>query len=167
MRTRAVRSVVYFAAGLGLIVSIFAAAEFFDAALRSVCSVSSFFSCALIDESGLTTTLGIPDYLWGIGGFVVILVVAALAEQRPNDRRLAYGLLGVTTLGVVLSLYLLYVELGLIHALCPVCATAYVLEGVAWVGAIELVRRAPTTTDGDDDAEDPPDQDDVATEGDA
>jgi uncharacterized membrane protein len=162
MRTRTVRSVVYLATGLGLIVALFAAAEFFDAALRSVCSVSSFFSCQLVDESGLTTTLGVPDYLWGIGGFVAILVVAALAEQRPSDLRRTYALLGVTTLGVVLSLYLLYVELALIHALCLVCASAYLLEAVAWVGSVELVRRGRASASDDDDS----DVDDDESDGD-
>jgi uncharacterized membrane protein len=102
MRTRSWRSLVYFAAGLGLIVAIFAAAEYFDASLRSACSVNSFFSCTLIDQSNYTTTLGVPDYLWGIGGFVVILIAAALAEQRPRDLRRAYFLLGITTAGVTL-----------------------------------------------------------------
>jgi uncharacterized membrane protein len=157
MQTRNLRSVIYLAAGLGLIVAIFAAAEFFDASLRAVCSVSSFFSCQLVDESGLTNTLGVPDYLWGIGGFVAILVVAALAEQRPSDLRRTYALLGVTSLGVVLSLYLLYVELAQIHALCLVCATAYLLGGVAWVGTVQLVRRAPSEEDDEDDGDDPDD----------
>jgi uncharacterized membrane protein len=149
MRTRDVRSVVYLAAGLGLIVALFAAAEFVDAALRSICSVSSFFSCQAVDSSGLTTTLGVPDYLWGILGFVAVLAVAALAERRPAEPRFAYALLAVTTIGVVLSLWLLYVELAEIHALCLVCASAYLLGAVAWVGSIELARRAHAS-DGDE-----------------
>jgi uncharacterized membrane protein len=151
MQTRSVRSVVYFGAGLGLIIAIFAAAEFFDASLRAVCSVSTFFSCAAVDNSGLTTTLGVPDWALGIGGFVLILAVAALSEQNSGDRRLSYALLVVTTVGVVLSFWLLYVELVEVHALCLVCASAYLLGGVAWVGAIELARRTPDETDGDDD----------------
>jgi uncharacterized membrane protein len=153
MRTRDVRSAVYFAAGVGLIVAIFAAAEFFDAALRSICSVNTFFSCQAVDSSGLTSTLGVPDYLWGVLGFVAILVVAVLAEQRPDDRRGAYALLAVTSVGVVLSLWLLYVELAEIHALCLVCASAYFLGGVAWAGSIELVRRAPKDPSDDDETD--------------
>ena len=153
MQVRTLRSVVYLAAGLGLIVSIFAAAEFFDAALRAVCSVSSSLSCAAVDNSGLTTILGVQDYLWGIGGFVLILIVAGLAEQRPGDRRWTYGLLAVTTLGVGVAVYLLYVELVLIHALCLVCAAAYVLGGVAWVGTIALARRARDEDKDDDDSD--------------
>jgi uncharacterized membrane protein len=142
MKTRTIRSVVYLAAGIGLIVAIFAAAEFFEASLRSFCTVNTFFSCAAVDNSGRTTTLGIPDYLWGIGGFLAILVVAGLAESRRSDPRYTYVLLGVTTAGVALSLYLLYVELALIGALCLVCASAYTSGAIAWVASIPLALRA-------------------------
>lgn len=155
MKTRTLRSVVYFASGLGLIVSLFAAAEYLDVALRGVCQINSFFSCSAVDRSGLTTTLGVQDYLWGIGGFIVIIALAALAERRPNDRVRAYVLLAVTTAGVAVSLYFLYVELGLIHALCIVCALAYLCGGVAWVGAIALVARAEAArATGDEDDRD-------------
>jgi uncharacterized membrane protein len=141
MRTRDLRSLTSLAAGLGLLVAIFAAAEFFDASLRGVCSINSFFSCALVDESGRTSTLGIPDYLWGIGGFVAILVVAALAERNDDDVRWAYALVFFTTGGVAFAFYFLYVELALIHALCIVCAADYILGGIAWAGALALAMR--------------------------
>jgi uncharacterized membrane protein len=141
MRTRSIRSVIYLGAGLGLILSLFATAEAFDAALSGLCSVNSYVSCGAVLSSGLTTLLGVPDYAWGIGGFVAILVVAALAERNRRDARWAYALLAVTTAGVAVALTLLYVELALIHAICPVCATAYLMVGVSWIGTIALVRR--------------------------
>lgn len=141
MNTKTVRSAIILAGLIGLLVSIFAAAEFYQASLRSVCSFNSFFSCGVVDQSGLTTTLGIQDYLWGIGGFLLILVVAGVADRRSADPRPAYLLLGVTTLGVALALYFLYIELALIHALCLVCVAAYLFGGIAWIGAISLVLR--------------------------
>jgi uncharacterized membrane protein len=150
MRTRTLRSVVYFAGGLGLIISLFATAEFFDASLRRICSVSSFLSCSAVDNSGLTSTLGIPDYAWGVGGFVVILLIAGLAERAPRSITWAGALLVVTTAGVALSAYLLYVEVGEIGALCLVCALAYVMGAITWVGAIALARRAPELSGHDE-----------------
>ncbi|MGP8078229.1 MAG: vitamin K epoxide reductase family protein [Thermoplasmata archaeon] len=152
MKTRDLRSLTGLAAGLGLLVAIFAAAEFFDASLRGICSINSFFSCALVDESGRTTTFGVQDYLWGIGGFVLILVLAGLAEQRKENPLWAYALVVVTTAGVAFSFYFLYVELALIHALCIVCATDYVFGGIAWVGAVALGLRTRRGT-----LDDPPD----------
>jgi len=142
MKTRDVRSVLSLGALLGLVVALFAAAEFFDASLRGLCSINSFFSCALVDRSGRTSTLGLPDYLWGIGGFVVILIVAGIAERYDDDARWEYLLVLITTAGIGFSLYFLYVELALIHALCIVCAVDYVFGAVAWVAAIVLARRA-------------------------
>jgi uncharacterized membrane protein len=151
MQERSLRNVVYLGAGLGLLISLFAAAEFFDTSLRAVCSVNSFLSCGTVDTSGFTTTLGIPDYVWGTGGFVLILIIASIAEQRSTDPRPAFALLFVTTLGIGFALYFLYVELAEIHALCLVCAAAYVMGVVAWVGAIGLARSPTLTAGGNDD----------------
>ena len=141
MKTSAVRNGIFLSAGLGLLVAIFSAAEFYTASLRSVCSISQFLSCSAVDQSGLTTTLGIQDYLWGVGGFVLLLVFAGIAERRPRDVRPAYGLSALATAAVALSGYFLYVQLAEIHALCVVCASAEVLGGGVWIGSIALARR--------------------------
>jgi uncharacterized membrane protein len=141
VRTSTLRSTVYLAGGLGLLVAVFAAAEFYTASLRSVCSINQFFSCATVDRSGLTTTLGVQDYLWGVGGFIVLLVVAGLAERRPRDVRPAYALTALATGAVGLSGYFLWVQLAEIHALCVVCATAEAFGGLVWVASIALAVR--------------------------
>ncbi len=151
MRIRTIRSLIYLAAGIGLIVSIFAAFEYYEASLRALCTISAFFSCAAVDQSGKTTTLGIPDYLWGVGGFVLILIVAGIAESRSAERRWPYLLLGLTAFGVAFSLYFLYVQLALIGAFCVVCATADAFGWLAFAGAILLVRRLTEVTGPADD----------------
>jgi|SRR5208282_348646 len=139
MRTVTIRSVIYFAAGLGLIVSIFTYFESVEASLQKLCTVNAFVSCAAVDNSGKTTLFTIPDSYIGIGGFVLIFVVAAIAEARRKEIFWPYLLLFVTTCGVGLSFYFGYVELVEINALCPVCLTAYIFGFVAWGGAIALV----------------------------
>jgi uncharacterized membrane protein len=141
MRTRTIRSVIYFAAGLGLIVSIFTYLEALEASLQSLCTVNAFVSCSAVAKSGKTTVFGISDSFIGIGGFVLIFIVAALAESRRKEMVWPYLLLLITTGGVALSFYFGYVELAEIHALCLVCVTAYVFGFVAWGGAIALVQK--------------------------
>lgn len=141
MKTSALRGVIYLAGMLGLLVAIFAAAEFYEASLRSVCSINQFFSCATVDRSGLTTTFGVQDYVWGVAGFVALLVVAGLAEKRPRDVRPAYLLAVLATGAVGLSGYFIYVQLAEIHALCIVCATAEALGAILWGGSLALARR--------------------------
>jgi len=142
MRARTCRSLIALGGALGLVVSLFSALEFYDASLTAVCTVNGFVSCSKVANSGLTLTLGVQDYLWGILGFVVILVLAALSERRRKDQRITYLLLAVTSAGVALAFYFLFVELVEINALCLVCLSAYVCGGAAWVGAIGLAQRA-------------------------
>lgn len=141
MRTSTLRSIIFLAAGVGLLVAIFAALEFYESSLRSYCTYSSFLSCAAVDRSAYTSTLGIPDYLWGVGGFLFILIVAGISEMRKSERLWYYLLLLVTTFGVGFSVYFLYVQLALIGALCVICTTADVFGWIAWAGAIGLARR--------------------------
>jgi uncharacterized membrane protein len=149
VNTRNLRSAVSLAAGLGLLVAIFAAAEFYTASLRSVCSISQFFSCATVDQSGKTTTFGVQDYLWGVGGFVALLVVAGLAERRSRDLWPAYLLVLFSTAAVALSGYFIYVQLAEIHAFCVVCATAEAFGIIVWVGSIALARRTARAAGND------------------
>jgi len=139
MRTRSIRSLIYFSGGLGLIVSIFTYLEALEASLQSLCTVNAFVSCAAVANSGKTTTFGISDSFIGIGGFVLILLVAGIAESRRRELLWPYLLLFLTTGGVALSFYFGYVELVEIRALCLVCLTAYVFGFIAWGGAILLV----------------------------
>jgi len=143
MQVRTLRSIVYLGAGLGLIVSIFSALETYNASLRGICSINSFFSCSKVDTSGLTSTLGIPDYLIGVLGFILIFLVAAIAESRPRDRRWVYLLVFVTTAGLAAAGYFVYVELALIGAFCVVCGASYAMGFVAWGGSLGLLRMPP------------------------
>lgn len=139
MRTRSIRSLIYFAGGLGLIVAIFTYLEAVEASLQSLCTVNAFVSCSAVANSGKTTLFGVPDSFIGIGGFVLILIIAGIAESRRKDLLWPYLLVLLTTAGVGLSVYFGYVELVEIKALCLVCFLSYVFGALAWVGSILLV----------------------------
>ncbi len=142
MRTRTLRSMVYFGGGFGLIASLYAAGEVYDAELSKACSVNGVVSCNLILESGKTTVLGIPDWSVGVAGFVLILILGVLAERYRKELHWTYLLGLVTTVGVAFSLYFLYVEVFEIGGICPVCVTAYIFGWLACAGALGLVQRA-------------------------
>ncbi len=142
MRARTYRTLLELGGVLGFLLAVFAALEFYYSSLTKVCSFSSYFSCGAVANSGRTTILGVPDWAIGIAGFLAILVLAGLSSRYRRDDRITYLLFAVTSLGVAVAAYLLYVEVGQIHALCPVCASAYVCGVVAWVGSLGLTRRA-------------------------
>jgi uncharacterized membrane protein len=51
---------------------------------------------------------------------------------------------GLTLAGFVFTLYLIYVELALIHALCPFCITSQVTSTILFILSVtRLVREPP------------------------
>ena len=129
-------------AGLGF--SLFAAAETLDPALRGYCSVSPFLSCSKVDESNHTTFLEVPDYLWGIGGFVLMFILDVQVYRLGRGPWLD-ALTLASGVGFAFSLYLASVELAVIHAFCLVCFGAYVCNA-ATLGTALLLRRPSSGT---------------------
>jgi uncharacterized membrane protein len=122
----------------GIAFSVYAAAEVLDPALQGSCSISAFFSCGAVDQSGHTTLGSIPDWSIGLGGFVLLLALD-LPLLSTFDPRLLNAVLLFSGVGVAVSLYLGYVELDIIHALCPICLGAYLSNAVAFLLALTLV----------------------------
>ncbi|MCI4338367.1 MAG: vitamin K epoxide reductase family protein, partial [Thermoplasmata archaeon] len=65
---------------------------------------------------------------------------------RSYDPRLLFGLLGLAALGLAIAGYLAYVELYLIHALCPICLGAYLSDLAVLLLALVLVRLRVTAS---------------------
>jgi uncharacterized membrane protein len=123
----------------GLAFSSYAWGETVYPALQSTCTFNSVISCAKIDNSGHTTTFGIPDWAIGIAGYVVMLALAFLA-YRTYKRQHLLALTAVSGLGLVLSGYFAYLELVVIQGICPICLGAYLCNLAAFVIMVYLVR---------------------------
>src|SRR5512144_2908523 len=81
--------------------------------------------CSTVNSSAYSSIYGIPVALVGVGGYLAILALL-LVEQRnaflvENGTLIIFGL---ALLGFLFTLYLVYVEIALIHALCPFCVTS-------------------------------------------
>lgn len=92
-----------------------------------VCSVTG--GCEVVNTSPYSEFLGMPVAAIGLLGYLAILVVALVAVQPRwlPDRRpdLLLGLL--SGVAVAFSLYLTYVELFVLRALCQWCMVSQVL----------------------------------------
>lgn len=144
MRSETLHAILPLAIVAGLAFSLFAAAESLDKALQGICSVSPFISCAKVDASRYTTTLGIPDYDWGIGGFLLLFVLDVQVYRLGRGRWLD-ALVLVSAAGFVFSLYLASLELFVIDAFCLVCFASYVSNAGVLVTAL-LLRRPSSGT---------------------
>jgi uncharacterized membrane protein len=98
--------------------------------------------CSVVNNSIYSEVYGIPVSVIGILGYGG-LVAAILLQDRAaglgdNGLLLIFGL---ALVGFLFTVYLIYVEIALIHALCPFCITSQVSITVVFVlSLIRLVR---------------------------
>jgi uncharacterized membrane protein len=91
-----------------------------------VCAVGS---CEVVQTSKWATLLGYPVAVWGVVYYVAVLAVAlaGLSQSFADNRRLSQLLVLMTATGVLFSLWLTYLELFVIDAICQWCVASAVL----------------------------------------
>lgn len=98
--------------------------------------------CETVNSSVYAQISGIPIAALGLGAYLVILALLAL-EPRVSGLH-DYGplaIFGLALTGTLYSAYLTYVELFVIHAVCPYCVTSAVLiTGLLIMAVVRLVR---------------------------
>lgn len=122
---------------IGIAVAVYhgySEATYFQGPGSNICGTHKIFgflfSCSSVFASGHDTFppgSGIPLYIYGLLWFPLM---AALGLWFGRTRGSIDGGLFVPLLmvGNLFTLYLLYLELGVIHALCLVCMSMYVLN---------------------------------------
>ena len=92
-------------------------------------------SCETVQTSRWATLFGFPVGAWGVAYylFVLALALAGLSGQLVDSRRLSEILLGVTGFGLVFSLWLTYLELFVIHAICQWCVISAILATILFI----------------------------------
>jgi uncharacterized membrane protein len=111
-----------------------------------VCGVAN--ECERVQASRYSTLFGVPVAAFGVGGYVVLLALALGGLQASQATRptITRWLAGLSALGVAFSLYLLYLELFVIHAVCRWCSVSGVLIlaiCAVSVGGLVAPSRAP------------------------
>jgi uncharacterized membrane protein len=97
-----------------------------------VCAVGS---CEVVQTSRWATLLGIPVAVWGVAYYVTVLGVAlaGLTPTLADSRRLSQLLVAMTGTGVLVSLWLTYLELFVIDAICQWCVVSAILATLLFV----------------------------------
>ena len=99
--------------------------------------------CDTVQTSRWAVFLGLPVAFYGVVGYFVILVVA-LAALRPAglvQRKWNVVLVGLASVGVLFTIYLTYLELFVIHAICRWCVASAVIIAAIWVASVVGLRR--------------------------
>lgn len=102
----------------------------------AVCGPSQ--GCETVAQSEYAVLLGLVPVAYLGFAFSLLLVGLAAAWWRRSDRRMLLAAYGLLLLGTLFVAYLTYLELFVIHAICPWCVayavtvvTALVLAGLA------------------------------------
>ena len=100
--------------------------------------------CSTVNASRYASINGIPVALIGVFGYAAIIGIHWL--ERKNDFFEANGsmiLFGISLLGFFFTLWLVYVEIALLKALCPFCVTSQITMTVIFILSIIRVVRQP------------------------
>ena len=104
--------------------------------------------CKTVNESRYSEVdiggLRVPVAVLGVVGYTAILA-ALLFERRVNFLQHNGSLIffGLSLIGFLFTLYLIYVEIALIKAFCPFCVTSQVAMSLIFIlSVIRVVRQS-------------------------
>ncbi len=101
--------------------------------------------CATVNASSYSQVGKIPVAVIGVGGYLAILLTLLAENRSPFLRRNGTMIVfGLALAGFLFTLYLIYVELALIHALCPFCITSQITMTMLFVLSVIRLVRQPT-----------------------
>ncbi|MEM3186209.1 MAG: vitamin K epoxide reductase family protein [Conexivisphaerales archaeon] len=111
---------------IGIAIAIYDAYEYITEDFR-YCSINSRFSCGAVFASGHTSIFGIPFYILGLIWFPLVLL-SGLASIKSRGEASGQYLLLLLIVGDIFTIYLWYLELVVIGAICPVCLSLYIVN---------------------------------------
>jgi uncharacterized membrane protein len=104
--------------------------------------------CQTVANSPYSEIAGIPIAFLGVGVYIVIIALLYLEGRgtfwQQNSPLIIFGL---TLAGTIYSIYLTYLEIAVIYAICPYCViSAIVMTLLFIVAIIRLFRDSAETT---------------------
>lgn len=117
-----------------------------------VCAVGG---CHTVQKSPYAELMGIPVAVLGLGMYLVLAALLFLRQVRPaRGEQIGLAIFGLALAGTVFTIYLTYLELFVIHAICQWCVLFAIItwlltlvEGVRMWGSLQ----APLGFEDDDD----------------
>lgn len=123
-------SAILFLAIAGLLVSSYLSISHFknytDIDYMSFCAVSKTINCDTVSQSPFSIFLGVPVPIWGVIGYVFILIALLFSlNTKEKKMRVLSTLLLIGFLYSALSLFLGIISAVKIHSYCIMCVVIY------------------------------------------
>ena len=106
-------------------------------------------ACETVQSSAYAVFLGVPVAFYGVAGYVALLIVSLVGLQPAwvQRRTISKLLAAMALVGLAFTVYLTYVELFVIHAICRWCVTSAVIMTAIWLVSFLALRTPAPRTD--------------------
>lgn len=137
-QTSKIRNVSLILASIGLIDALYL--TIIKLTNHSPFCVQGLGSCGAVTSSKYSEIYGIPISLFGMLAYLsIILTVIFIGRINILKEYGKYLLFGITLLGFLFSIYLTYLQAGVIHAFCPYCLlSALIMTSLFVLSIIKL-----------------------------
>jgi uncharacterized membrane protein len=93
--------------------------------------------CWTVNTSRYSEVFGIPLGLLGVLGYLLISVLLFIIRYNTALKRGArYSLFGVSLVGFIYSIYLTYIEIYILKAVCPFCILSAIMMTLIFTTSI-------------------------------
>ena len=133
----------------GAIIAIYLTIVHYNESVPLLCSNSGVVNCGLVLSSpyavvfGTSIPISVPGLLW-----CLVMAALAIVGLRAQPRWLPLAQFIWALLGLFTALYLVYVEIVRLHAICAWCTSLHVL--ILLMFLVTLVRLTSPTHEPDD-----------------
>ncbi len=84
--------------------------------------IPGFGNCAAVNSSSFSTVYNIPVAYMGFMAYGIILLLLLFGKKWPTITAISsYLMFGITLVGLLFSMYLTYVQFGILKTFCPYC----------------------------------------------
>ena len=100
--------------------------------------------CSTVNASSYSEVYGIPVAVFGVLGYAAILMVLYFENRnRFLMQNSTLMIFGMALTGFLFTVWLIYVEVALLKALCPFCVTSQTAMTIIFIIAVMRLIRQP------------------------
>jgi uncharacterized membrane protein len=123
-------------AAVGAVASGLALQHHYRRDASSFCNISATFNCDVVNRSTYSAVVGIPVALIGLLAYLGILGLAMFQAEKPETPALMLFLGGA---GLLVSLYLTYIEASILRTWCVLCLTSLLsISGITMLSGLRV-----------------------------
>lgn len=102
--------------------------------------------CETVNNSAFSAISGVPIAILGLAAYLAIIALFLLERSHPaNAEYSRLAAFGVTLIGTIYSGWLTYVEVSILHAICPFCvASAIIISLLFLISVHRMLANADT-----------------------